>query len=308
MTVTEIMDGALSGDIRAIYIMGENPMLSDPDLNHVEHALREVDFLVVQDIFINETALMADVILPGVSFAEKEGTFTSTERRVHLVRKALEPKGEAKPDWLLLTELAQRMGADWQYDRASDVFDEIASLTPSYAGMSHARLEQGGIQWPCPTPDHPGTPILHAGKFARGKGLFSAIDYVEPAELPDEEYPFILSTGRILFHWHGGTLTRRSPGLDSLAPEPEVEIHPQDAAVIGVEDGQLARVTSRRGTLEARVVVTRRSPPGTVFMNFHFAEAATNLLTAKHLDPQAKIPEYKVSAVRVEPAAEKVQQ
>jgi formate dehydrogenase alpha subunit len=307
LTVTEIMDGALSGDIRAIYIMGENPMLSDPDLNHVERALKEVDFLVVQDIFLNETAMMADVILPGVSFAEKEGTYTNTERRVQLVRKALEPRGEARPDWLILTELAQQMGEDWHYDRAADVFDEIASLTPSYAGMSHSRLEQGGIQWPCPTPDHPGTQILHVGKFARGKGLFSEIDYVEPAELPDEDYPFILSTGRILYHWHGGTMSRRSPGLDSLAPEPEVEVNPEDAATLGLQDGDLARVTSRRGTLEARVVITRRSPPGTVFMNFHFAEAAANLLTPKHLDPQAKIPEYKVSAVRVEPAAEKVQ-
>jgi formate dehydrogenase alpha subunit len=308
LTVTEIMDGALSGDIRAIYVMGENPMLSDPDLHHVEQALEQVEFLVVQDIFLNETAMMADVVLPGVSFAEKEGTYTNTERRVHLVRKALEPVAEGRPDWQILTELAQKMGADWSYNSAAEVFDEIAQLTPSYGGMSHQRLENGGIQWPCPTSDHPGTPILHAGKFARGKGLFSAIDYLDPAEMPDDEYPFILSTGRILFHWHGGTMTRRSPGLDSLAPEPEVEINPEDAAALGVEDGQRARVTSRRGSVEARVVITRRSPLGTVFMNFHFAEAAANILTPKHLDPQAKIPEYKVSAVRVEPAAELVEQ
>jgi formate dehydrogenase major subunit len=308
LTVTEIMDAALTGDIRAIYIMGENPMLSDPDLNHVEHALQEVEFLVVQDIFLNETAMMADVVLPGVSFAEKEGTYTNTERRVQLVRKALQPTAEGKPDWQILTELARKMGAEWNYERAADVFDEIAGLTPSYAGISHARLESGGLQWPCPSPDHPGTPILHVGKFARGKGLFSAIDYIEPAELPDEDYPFILSTGRILFHWHGGTMTRRSPGLDSLAPEPEVEINPEDALTLGLEDGQLARVTSRRGSVEAKVVITRRSPSGTVFMNFHFAEAAANLLTHKHLDPQAKIPEYKVSAVKVEPAKEMVEQ
>lgn len=306
LTVTEIMDGALSGDIRAIYIVGENPMLSDPDLHHVEKALREVDFLVVQDIFFNETALMADIVLPGASFAEKEGTYTNTERRVHLIRKALEPRGESKPDWVILTELAGKMGADWEYDRASSVFEELAKLTPSYAGMSHHRLESGGIQWPCPSADHPGTPILHVGKFARGKGLFSAIEYIEPAEMPDNEYPFILSTGRILFHWHGGTMTRRSPGLDSLAPEAELEIHPDDARAIGLEEGQLAQVTSRRGSIEARAVVTRRSPQGTVFMNFHFAEAAANILTPKHLDPQAKIPEYKVSAVRVDPLAERI--
>jgi formate dehydrogenase major subunit len=308
LTVTEIMDRVLTSDIRAIYIMGENPMLSDPDLNHVEHALQEVEFLVMQDIFLNETAMMADVVLPGVSFAEKEGTYTNTERRVQLIRKALEPTAEGKPDWQILTELAGKMGAEWKYEHAADVFNEIALLTPSYAGMSYERLESGGIQWPCPSPDHPGTPILHVGKFARGKGLFSAIDYIEPAELPDEDYPFILSTGRILFHWHGGTMTRRSPGLDSLAPEPEVEINPEDALNLGLKEGQLVRVTSRRGSVEARVVITQRSPAGMVFMNFHFAEAAANLLTHKYLDPQAKIPEYKVSAVKVEPIPEMVGQ
>jgi len=307
LTVTEITNAALDGEVKAIYIMGENPMLSDPNISHVEHALREVDFLVVQDLFLNETGRMADVILPGVSFAEKGGTFTNTERRVHLVRPALLPPGKARQDWEIIAALANRMGANWHYEGPDEIFDEMASLTPQYAGMSHQRLErEGGLQWPCPTPDHPGTPYLHKGKFARGLGLFSAVEYKEPAELPDDEYPFILSTGRVLFHWHGGTMSRRSPGLDSLAPQAEVEIHPEDADRLGLRDGQRVKVSSRRGEVVATAVLTRRSPPGTVFMNFHFREAAANLLTTDFIDPVAKIPEYKVSAVRVEPLEESV--
>jgi formate dehydrogenase alpha subunit len=307
LTVTEIMDAVLEGKIRAIYIMGENPILSDPDQTHVRKALEAVDFLVVQDIFMNETAELADVVLSGASFAEKEGTFTNTERRVQLIRKALPTTGEAKPDWEIITKLAQEMGANWTYDSASEIFGEMVHLTPQYAGMSHARLEQGGLQWPCPTADHPGTPILHMGEFARGLGRFSDIEYREPAELPDDEYPFILSTGRVLFHWHGGTLSRRSPGLDSLAPEAEIEIHPEDASRLDVHEGQAVTVRSRRGSVIAKVVTTRRSLPGMVFMTFHYAEAAANLLTPKHLDPVAKIPEYKVSTVQIEPQAEVVE-
>lgn len=301
LTVTEIIDGALEGKVRAIYIMGENPMLSDPDLHHVEEALKTVEYLAVQDIFVNETAEMADVVLAGVSYAEKSGTYTNTERRVQLIRPALTPLGEARPDWQIIAELATRMGIEWAYTNPSEIFDEMASLTPQYAGMSHSRLESGGLQWPCATPDHPGTQILHVGKFARGLGLFSAVDYIEPAELPDENYPFILSTGRVLFHWHGGTLSRRSPELDSLAPEAEVEIHPEDAERIGVENDQFVQVSSRRGKVVARAVLTKRSLPGTVFITFHFAEAAANLLTSRNIDPVAKIPEYKVSAVEVKP-------
>jgi len=307
LTVTEITDAANEGRVKAIYILGENPMLSDPDLTHVEQALRKVEFLVVQDIFVNETGSLADVVLAGASFAEKEGTFTSTERRVQRVRKALDPPGKALPDWQILTRLAVKMGADWSYASASEIFDEMASLTPSYAGMSYDRLEAGGLQWPCPSPDHPGTPILHMGSFARGKGLFSAIDYRPAAELPDDDYPFILSTGRILFHWHGGTLTRRSPGLDSLAPEAEVEIHPNDAARYGIREGQMVEVSSRRGKVHARAVISNRSPQGTVFMTFHYAEAAANLLTPSNVDPIATIPEYKVSAVKVAPIEEAVE-
>jgi formate dehydrogenase alpha subunit len=300
LTVTEIMHRVLDGQIKAMLIMGENPMLSDPNLNHVRKALSRIEFLAVQDIFLNETAQMADVVLPAVSFAEKGGTFTSTERRVHLVRPALDPPGQARQDWQIITDLANRLGADWQYGGPADIFAEMATLTPQYAGMSHDRLADGGLQWPCPTADHPGTPVLHTEKFTRGLGLFCPVDYRPPAEEPDEEYPFILSTGRILFHWHGGTLSRRSPGLEAIAPEAEVEIHPADAEDLAVVSGDWVRVTSRRGVVVAQARTTRRSPPGTVFMTFHYAEAAANLLTIDAVDPIAKIPEYKVCAVQVE--------
>jgi len=306
LTVTEIMDGALDGRVRGLFILGENPMLSDPNLHHVELALQALDLVVVQDIFPNETAQMADVVLPGVSFAEKSGTFTNTERRVQLVRPALAAPGEARQDWSILQDLAGRLGAPWRYGTPSAIFDEIRTLTPSYAGMDYARLKGAGLQWPCPTADHPGTPILHARRFTRGLGLFSPVAYRPPAEVTDEAYPFLLSTGRILFHWHGGTLTRRSAGLDWLAPEAEVEIHPDDAAAIGIEDGEMMVVRSRRGAVRARGKVTVRSPRGTVFMTFHYAEAAANLLTSDAVDPVAKIPEYKVAAVRLERLAEDI--
>lgn len=302
MMVTEIMHGILDSRVKAVFIMGENPMLSDPDLSHVSHALEQVEFLVLQDIFPNETSRLAHVVLPAASFAEKSGTFTNTERRVQLIRPALEPLGEARADWQITLELARRCGADWHYDSPADIFNEIARVTPSYAGMSHARLEPAGLQWPCPTPDHPGTPVMHTEKFTRGLGLFCPLEYRAAAEEPDSEYPFILSTGRVLFHWHGGTMTRRSPGLDAIAPEADVEINPDDAAALGLTDGTAARVSSRRGSVVAAVRVTNRSPRGTVFMTFHYAEAAVNLLTINAVDPTAKIPEYKVCAVRVQPA------
>ncbi len=303
LTVTEMMTAILEGKVKALFIMGENPMLSDPNLHHVEEALRKVEFLVVQDIFLNETARFADVVLPAVTFAEKDGTFTNTERRVQMVRKAIAPPKEAREDWRILTDLARRMGADWRYDSAAAIFDEMARLTPSYGGMSHARLEAGGLQWPCPTPEHPGTPILHTQKFSRGKGLLTPIAYRPPAEEPDKAYPLRMTTGRVPFHWHGGTMSRRSPGLDRLAPQAEVEIHPQDAKALKVVDGQPVRVRSRRGQLVASARVTQRSPVGTIFMTFHYAEAAANLLTTDAVDPIAKIPEYKVAAVRIEPVS-----
>lgn len=300
LTVTEITHGALEGRIKAVYIMGENPMLSDPNLSRVAEAFDKVELLVCQDIFLNETAQRADVVFPATSFAEKTGTFTNTERRVQLIRPALEPPGQARADWSIILDLAGRLGADWQYDSPAEVFAEMATLTPQYAGMSHARLERGGLQWPCPTPDHPGTPVLHVGKFTRGRGLFAPLEFRPPAELPDDDYPFLLSTGRILFHWHGGTMSRRSPGLDAIAPVAEAEIHPHDADRLGVADGDLIRVRSRRGCVVAAARVSQRSAPGMVFMTFHYAEAAVNLLTIDAVDPTAKIPEYKVCAVAIE--------
>jgi predicted molibdopterin-dependent oxidoreductase YjgC len=294
------MHKALTGEIKAVYIMGENPMLSDPNLSHVREALENLDFLVLQDIFLNETAEFADIVLPAVSFAEKSGTFTSTERRVQMVRPALVAPGNARPDWQIITALANRMGAGWHYDSPEEIFAELRSVTPQYAGMTYPRLDHGGLQWPCPTEDHPGTPVLHTERFTRGKGLFCAVEYKPPAEEPDDEFPLILSTGRSLFHWHGGTMSRRSPGLDAIAPVAEVEIHPIDAANLGIADDSPVRVTSRRGSVVALAHLTRRSPIGTIFMTFHYAEAATNLLTLDAVDPTAKIPEYKVCAVRVE--------
>lgn len=300
LTVTEMIPAAAKGDIKALYIMGENPMVSDPDLKHVEEALKNLDFLVVQDIFLTETAQMADVVLPAASFAEKDGTFTNTERRVQRVRKGVEPPGQARPDWEIIADLAARMGYAMRYRSAEEIFAEFTELTPSYAGISYKRLEkEGGIQWPCPTPKHPGTTYLHKDKFVRGKGLFHAIEFIPPAELPDKEYPLLLTTGRVLYHYHTGSMTRRDAGLNFRYPEGHVEMHPVDAMEMGVAEGEKVRVTSRRGRIEMPVMVTSRSLQGTVFIPFHFFEAAANQLTNPVLDPIGKIPEYKVCAVKV---------
>jgi formate dehydrogenase alpha subunit len=303
LTVTEMIDAAGDGRVRAMYVMGENPMVADPDVNHARHCLEQVEFLVVQDIFLTETAQLAHVVLPGASYAEKEGTFTGTDRRVQRVRKAVEPVGEARPDWLIISQLAQQMGAaGFEFRSPAEVMDEIAQVTPIYGGVSYERLEkEGALQWPVPAPDHPGTPFLHKGKFSRGLGHFHAIEFKEAAELPDEEYPFILTTGRLMFHWHTGTMTRRSEKLHQEVPEAYVELHPDDAEGIGLNGERRVRVTSRRGEIELAVRVTPRIRPGVVFIPFHFAEAAANALTHAALDPVAKIPEYKVCAVRVEP-------
>jgi len=301
LTVTEMLDAAYDGRIKALYIVGENPLLSEPDALHALEALKKVDFLVVQDIFLSETAQEADVVLPAASFAEKDGTFTNTERRVQLVRKAIEPVGDSKPDWWIICQVAQRMEAiGFNFENSSQIMDEIASLTPSYGGISHARLEKGGLQWPCPTEDHPGTPILHLGLFTRGRGHFVPLQYKPSAELPDREYPLLLTTGRRLYHWHTGTMTRRVKGLNDLLGEGTIEMNPKDAESLGITDDEMVKVTSRRGQITARAAVTEVSPPGVVFMNFHFAESAANVLTNPVLDPVSKIPEYKVSAVRVE--------
>ena len=303
LTVVEMLHGAEDGSIRGMYVMGENPFLSDPNVNRVKKDLEALEFLVVQDIFLSETARYADVVLPAASFAEKDGTFTNTERRVQLLRKVLDPPGRAKADWQILSEVAGRLGYSMRYNSSANIMEEIASLTPIYGGMTHDRLQGFGLQWPCPDKEHPGTPFLHKGMFSRGKGLFSAVEYIPPAEEPEREYPLLLTTGRILYHFHTGTMSRRVDGLHAIRPDGFVEIHPDDAAALKLSDGELARLTSRRGTVTAKTVVTERSRPGTVFMTFHYREAAANILTNDALDPVAKIPEFKVCAVKVEKAA-----
>ncbi len=315
LTVTEMLKAAESGHVRCLYVIGENPMVSDPDLNHVRYSLQQTEFIIVQDLFFTETGQFADVILPAASFAEKEGTFTNTERRVQRVRKALDPPGEARPDSWIVTELARRLialgaavpqaeapHAGWDYPESADIMAEINALTPIYAGIAYRRLDAGAqLQWPVPSLDHPGTPILHVGKFSRGLGRFEAVDHVPPDELPDEEYPLMLTTGRVIYHWHGGEMTHRARNLKAMYPEALVEINPKDAQKAQIGDGVLMRVASRRGEIIAKAQVTDRVEPGLIFTTFHFAESAANFLTNPALDPQAKIPEYKVCAVKVGP-------
>lgn len=302
LTLTEAVERARRGEIKALFVVGENPMMSDPDLHHVEEALEKLEFLVVQDIFLSETAEYADVVLPSACFAEKDGTFTNTERRVQRVRKAVEPPGQARADWEIICDLAARMGYPMSYGSPEEIFEEMRRLTPSYSGMTYARLEGKGLQWPCPNERHPGTAILHRdGKFVRGKGLFSPVEYIEPAESPDSEYPLILTTGRNLYHYHTGTMTRRCQALNQHVPEAEVEISPALAAKLRIENGETVRLSTRRGSIEVKAKVTDILDEDVVFMTFHFAEAAVNWLTkGDSLDPVAKIPEYKVCACRLE--------
>jgi predicted molibdopterin-dependent oxidoreductase YjgC len=301
LTVVEMMNAAGEGLIRAMYIMGENPVVSDPDSSHVVEALKALDFLVVQDIFLSETAALADVVLPATSSLEKDGTFTNTERRVQRIRKAVEPAGESMPDWMILDALAAGMGWEKQFCYADpgQIMDEAARLAPSYGGISYDRLEGDGLQWPCPSREHPGTQFLHKGQFTRGKGKFNVVDYRPSMELPDEQYPFILTTGRVLCQYHTGTMTRKVGDLNILRGEELVEINPQDAITLGIEDGELIEVSSRRGKVRAKARTTEKSPEGVVFMTFHFSETPTNVLTNPALDPVAKIPEFKVCAVKV---------
>ena len=299
LTLTEMMN--LAGDkVKALFIMGENPMLSDPDLGHVEAQLGRLEFLVVSELFMSETAMLADVVLPSCSFAEKDGTFTATDRRVQLVRKAAEPLGSSRPDWWIIQELSMRLGYPMGYRSPSEIMDEVAHVTPIYGGMSYARLQGEDLRWPCRGRDDPGTRILHSTQFSRGRGRFHAVEYKPPAEEPDEKYPLILTTGRLLFHWHTGTMTRRSGTLTDQVNEAFLEISLTDAEALGVADGDTVRVSSRRGSIELKAAVTSRIKPGTVFIPFHYAEAAANRLTINALDPQAKIPEFKACAVRVE--------
>ncbi len=303
MKVTAMIPAAHDGKLKAFYVIGENPMVSDPDLNHCEASLKNLDFLVVQDIFMNETAKLADVVLPAASFAEKEGTFSNTDRRVHRVRKAVEPPGQAWDDWKITCEIATRMGFPMAYDSSRQIMEEISRVTPSYGGITYDRIEFEGIPWPAPTAEHPGTPILHREQFAKGKGTFHAIEHQPPAEQVNDEYPMYLTTGRLLYQYHTGTMTMKSDGIMDIAPECFVEISPQDAGKLGVEDGAVVEVASRRGTIRARIKISNKAVSGTVFIPFHYAGAAANRLTNAALDPISGIPEFKVCAVKIEKAA-----
>ena len=314
LTVTEMVPGILDGRTHALCVLGEDPVMSDPDTKHIRHCFASIDFLVLQEIFPSETAAYADVLLPGVTFAEKDGTFTNTERRVQMVRKAIPTQGDARDDWWITSQIAKRLLAGtservrseapysgWDYADTSAIMSEINALTPSYGGITHARLEAGErLQWPCPTADHPGTPILHTKQFTRGKGKFMPIDHVPPAEKPDDDYPMLMSTGRVLYHWHGGQMTRRAKGLMEVYGAALIEVNPNDAEKMGLIAKSFVRVTSRRGNISAQAWVTDRVPPGMVYANFHFPNASANELTHASLDPVAKIPEYKIVAVKVE--------
>lgn len=300
LTATDMMNKAHEGELKALYIIGENPMVSDPDLNHAEKSLKNLDFLVVQDIFLTETARMADVVLPSASFAEKDGTFTNTERKVQRVRKAVMPPGKAREDAVILCDLSKRLDYPMSYQDSREVMEEIAGVTPSYCGINYNRIKTKGIHWPCTGTDHPGTPCLHMDQFTCGLGVFHAIDYRPPAEVPDDVYPLFLTTGRLLYHYHTGTMTMKTPGLNERAPACFVEISREDAAVYGVGEGDTLRIRSRRGEIEAAAKVSETAVRGTVFIPFHYAAAAANRLTHAALDPIAKIPELKVCAVAIE--------
>ncbi len=288
------------GQIRCLYLMGEQPLLTDVDANHARHCLEKLDLLVMQDNFPGETSALAHVVLPATSWGETDGTFTNTERRVQRVRRAIVPPGEAQPDTWIICELARRMGKDIGSGDAKETWDEIARLTPTMAGISYERIEHAGLQWPCRTPDDPGTKFLHADLWTDRKAKFMPVHHQPPAELPDDEYPLLLTTGRRLFHYHTGMRTHHSQGIDDVAPEELVEMNPQDGESLGIEDGEMVKVVSRRGEVTVRAAFTRRSPVGTVFMSFHFRESPTNVLTNPALDPKAGIPEFKACAVRIE--------
>jgi formate dehydrogenase alpha subunit len=291
--------------VRALYIMGENPIISDPDIAHAEAWFRSIEFLAVQDLFLTETARYADVVLPGASFAEKTGTFVNTERRIQLAHQAINPPGEARPDWQIIVDLSNRLGLLTQFESPEEVMREIRQVAPSWGGVTYQRLGMAGLQYPVPTGDHPGTAFLFGERFPTqdGKATFHPAQYADPAELPDEQYPFVMCTGRQLYHWHTGTMTRRSNGLDAREPTAIVEIHPDDAQQMGITDGDLVRITSRRNSVVISARVSDRVARHQVFVPFHFREAAANLLTSPVLEPHAKMAALKVTAVRIEPAA-----
>jgi formate dehydrogenase (NADP+) alpha subunit len=303
MKLTEMYQAAYEKRLKAIYLTGEDPVLTEPDANHVVKALSGLEFFAVQEIFLTETAKLAHVVLPSASYASDDGTFTNTERRVQRVRKAVPAPGEAKPVWQTVCLIARKMGKKgFDFGHASEVWREMASLTPSMAGISYERLESGGIQWPCPTAEHPGTPILHTQIFSRGKGKFVPLSFRPSAEMPDNDFPLVLTTGRHLLHYHAGSMTHKSGGIESLYGEEFVEINPRDAAALGVQHRDMVTVTSRRGQVTAWAKLTDDNPEGLVYMNFHFRETPTNVLTSSAPDPISATPELKVCAVRIQKA------
>ncbi len=305
LTIPDMVKAIDAGKLKALYVVGENPKLSDPDMNHLRHAMKKLDLLIVQDLFLSETAQGADVVLAAAAAAEKDGTFTNTERRCLRLNKAVEPVGDSLPDWEIISRLATAMGYPLHYGGPEEIFQEMAALTPSYAGMTYARLGIDGLQWPCPTADHPGTQFLHRDKFTRGLGKLHVVPYQDPAELPDAEYPYFLTTGRMFAHYHTGTMTRVSPALDREQPTGYVEINPIDASRLAVHEGEMLVVSSLRGRIEVPAKITATVLPGNLFLPIHFGENPTNVLTnAEAVDPLAKIPEFKVGKARVEKLVE----
>jgi predicted molibdopterin-dependent oxidoreductase YjgC len=311
LTTTEILSHAHPGGVRALYIMGENPMMTEPNLNVTREHMQQLELLIAQDIFINESAAFADVFLPATPFAEKEGTFTNTDRRVQRVRKAIAPRGQSRPDYEIICDLATRLEARlgrsntarWNYEEPEEIFREMANVATMLKGITYQRIEQVGLQYPVLDESHPGTPFLFAESFPAGRGKFIPVEHVAVAEEPDDEFPFILTTGRLLEHWHGGTMTRHSQ-LDALFPQPLIDIHEVDAAQLHLKTGDAVRVSSRRGSVVLRVNVSPKTNPGVVFIPMHFVEAAANVLTIDALDPFAKIPEFKACAVNILVASE----
>jgi len=302
-TVTDMVQAMIEGKLKALYVVGENPKVSDPDQNHLDKALANLEFLVCQDIFLTETTEKADVVFAGASVAEKEGTFTNTERRCMKVNKAIDPMGNTLNDWEIISRLSTAMGYEMNYESPEKIFNEMTTLTPSYGGMTYERMGLDGLQWPCPNAEHPGTQFLHKDQFTRGKGLFHAIEYLDPAEMPDNEYPYFLTTGRMFAHFHTGTMTRVSKHLDNEQKTGYVEINIEDAKTLGVNDGDMVRLATRRGEMEVAAQVGKSVQPGVLFVPFHFSETPANILTNSAFDPIAKIPEYKVCAVKIEKAA-----
>jgi formate dehydrogenase alpha subunit len=302
ITATEMMDAAVDGKIKGMYIMGENPIITDPNMHHTIKALESLEFLVVQDIFMTDTAALADVVLPAACSFEKDGTFTNTERKVQRVRKAVEPPGEARDDLSIIMEVSKRLGYQMNHNSVEKILKEYGSLWPAMAGITYGRLDKKGIQWPCPSEEHPGTEFLYKDGFPKGRVPFVPVSYSPPAEITDAEYPFILTTGRNLFQYHSGSMSRRVKPIEEHAGEPYVEIHPEDGRRLGVKTGDRIKVASRRGEIEIKTRFTKKVSEGVVFIPMHYREAAANVITNDALDPVVKIPEFKVCAVKIAPA------